>query len=76
MLINICNTGWVLHSDENGERFSLHWFDGDMAPTNLDDILELQHPEETSNEEDYESEQELDNDSEEEEAINEMAEED
>jgi len=68
--------GWVLQSDENGERFSLNWFDGDMAPTNLDDILEMQHPEESSNEEDFESEQEVDNDSEEEEAINEMAEED
>ena len=47
-----------------------------MAPTNLDDILEMQHLEETSNEDDYESEQEVDNDSEEEEAIYEMAEED
>jgi hypothetical protein len=34
------------------QRFSLNWFDGDMAPTNLDDILEMQRPEETSNEED------------------------
>ncbi|EFX78456.1 hypothetical protein DAPPUDRAFT_105253 [Daphnia pulex] len=51
--------GWVLHSDKNGERFSLHWFDGDMAPTNLDDILEMQHPEETSNEEDYENDRKL-----------------
>ena len=37
-----------------------------MAPTNLDDILEMQHLEETSNEDDYESEQEVDNDEEEE----------
>jgi hypothetical protein len=48
----------ILQSDENGERFSLNWFDGDTTPTNLDDILEREQPKETSNEESYESDQE------------------
>ncbi len=47
----------------------------DTVPTNLEEILELEQPEHSSNEEN-ESEEEVNNDSEEEEAINEEAEED
>ena len=48
----------ILQSDENGERFSLNWFDGDTTPTNLDDILGREQPKKTSNKENYESDQE------------------
>ena len=38
----------ILQSDENGERFSLNWFDGDTTPPNRGDILEREQPKETN----------------------------
>jgi hypothetical protein len=37
--------GWKIEKNEVGqERFSFNWFEGDMAPQRLEDVLQKETP--------------------------------